>query len=127
MRRYIILMIGFISLSLKGHSFWLNSSNFDKEVKNGEKVSKIFILKNNTNDKKKYRLTSDNKNVDITPKIILLYPKKQKNFKITINGTGKMGENRYYLKIFEETLKKPISKGIKINKTINIEQRYYLK
>lgn len=103
----------------------IDSIKFDKKLKKNTKISKIFSLRNDSNENKTYHLSiEENEDVNIKPKILNISPFKKKEFFIEVNGKQE-GKGQYYLVINETNpsfSKK--EKGLKLIKTIKILQKY---
>ncbi len=101
------------------------------KIAKNKRVEKTYILKNNTKEIQRYRLSTTTNNVVVTPKTFVLGAGKEKEIKLTAVGRGKKGENNYYFVVEESIVnRKKLKKnqaGAYMNKTVRFEQSYYLK
>lgn len=122
---YVIIML---ILNINLFSFSLSSIEFDEILKKEEFKTKEYILKNNTDEIKKYTIQTDSKDVEIKPKNFVLSPHKEQSFIIKILGNGKKGKNEYYMTITEKVLNKSSKQqnSIYVNKVVKIKQKYFI-
>lgn len=119
----LFLIIGVTTFSIK-----LDEIKFNKVVKKGESVEKTFTLTNNKEAVVKYSLSIEeaekNKNIEVTPKSILILPKQEKKFKIKVKG-NELGEKSYYLNIRENSIDVKNQKNdLKVNMIYRFQQKY---
>lgn len=117
------MIIGVTTFSIK-----LDEIKFNKVVKKGESVEKTFTLTNNKEAVVKYSLSIEeaekNKNIEVTPKSILILPKQEKKFKIRVKG-NELGEKSYYLNIRENSIDVKNQKNdLKVNMIYRFQQKY---
>ncbi|MHA4990812.1 hypothetical protein [Cetobacterium somerae] len=122
---YVIIML---ILNINLFSFSLSSIEFDEILKKEEFKTKEYILKNNTDEIKKYTIQTDSKDVEIKPKNFVLSPHKEQSFIIKVLGNGKKGKNEYYMTITEKVLNKSSKQqnSIYVNKVVKIKQKYFI-
>lgn len=123
-----ILFLIMIVLNMNLFSFSLNSLDFNETLKKGEIKTKEYILKNNTTEIKRYKITTDNKAVNVKPSTLILQPQTEKKILLKVRGIGVKGENQYRLIISEKNLNKDKKtlNNIYLNKVVRIKQKYYL-
>lgn len=118
----------FLMITISSFAIKVDDVKFNKVVKQGESVEKAFTLTNNKDVVVKYTLNienpSENKNIEVTPKTILMLPKQKKQFKIKVKGEG-VGEKSYYLNVKENSIDLKTQKNdLKINMVYRFQQKY---
>lgn len=119
-----IILFLFI-LSTLSFALQIDSLKFDKKLKKNTKISKSFLLINDSNEEKTYLLSIEgNNNVQVKPKILNIKAFQEKEFFIEVTGK-KEGNEHYFLIIKDST---PSSnkneEGLEIIKILKILQNY---
>lgn len=125
----VVVIIGTLIFNINIFSFSLDSLEFNEILKKEEIKTKEYTLNNNTNEIKKYSISTKSSNVEIEPKSFVLSPQKEQKFNIKVLGKGNEGMNDFYLTIVEKNLNKDSSKknSLYLNKVVQIKQKYILK
>lgn len=122
--KFIYLMI---FLSTLCFAFKIDELEFNKIVDQNKKVEKIFNLTNNGLESKLYKITIEgDNNIKVTPSLLNLLPQESQEFKVEVTGNSFKGNHNYFL-VIKEVKKKQFNKGITLNKTIKIKQKYTIK
>lgn len=113
-------------LSISTFAFTINETALDLKVKVGERKEKKFILENENTYALRYKISLEgsNKEVKVTPNILIVPSFEQKEFEISVMGITK-GEKKYKLILEEDAidLKSKVSSA-KIKMKYRIEQKY---
>lgn len=124
----ILFSIMIVVLNINVFSFSLDNLDFNETLKKNETKTKEYILKNNTTEIKRYKISTDNKAVSVKPDTLILQPQTEKKVLLKVKGMGKKGENQYRLIISEKNLNKDKKtlNNVYLNKIVRIKQKYYL-
>lgn len=119
-----IIIVGFLLLNIKSFSFQINELKFGEKIKVGTSKTKEFIITNNTNISKIYKLEVEKKkNIKIFPNVFTLNPLSKRYFKIKVNANEPKGKYDYFL-VIKEMNKDSSINSLDLNKTIRIKQNY---
>lgn len=111
-------------LSTLCFAFKIDELEFNKIMKQNERVEKIFTITNNELETKIYKISIEgDKNVKVTPSVLNLLPQESKKIKIEVIGKNSKGNYEYFL-VIREINKNSLKKGVNLNKIIKIKQKY---